>query len=573
MFKKWTVSLLLIIIWLAASWAIFMPGFFRVHDFTHAARIEEMATALTEGQFPVRWVKNLGFGYGMPLFEFYAPLPYYVGAVFYWLGLDAVLTIKLLYLICSLVTVIGAYKLGADLFGRTGGVVTAAALTLAPYRAVNLFVRGALSEAWGIMALPWILYGLVLVIQKQKQGWVVLTLSLVTLMLSHNLTTLMFVPISCLFAIVYCLYYYRFNFSKIIKSFTDMLKIAGCYLVAIGMSAFYLFPALVENQQTQINSILSGYFDYSLHFLYVRQLITPFWGYGGSGWGPDDGLSFFLGLGQLIGLGLLLVFLLKSLVKPKIKTSIIISRTFFAVSLLGLMSFAIFMSLGHSQPVWQLLPFLTFIQFPWRWLSVVIVMLALLNGLAISLISHRIFRLVAMVSMILIFVGNAYYFRPESFAEHPEDIYYTDADKIQTQMSSILPDYIPIQMSKELKPLKEIAVIENGSNQEFEILVDRGHEKLIKLMPGSNDQIVNFSVADFPGWQAYIDAVKVDHEQGELGEIRIKVPAGVHQVGIRWESTPVRHYSDWVSVLSWLLFMFLALPNFLSKPANLNKYD
>jgi uncharacterized membrane protein YfhO len=237
------------------------------------------------------------------------------------------------------------------------------------------------------------------------------------------------------------------------------------------------------------------------------------------------------------------------------------------------MSFAIFMSLGHSQPVWQLLPFLTFIQFPWRWLSVVIVMLALLNGLAISLISHRIFRLVAMVSMILIFVGNAYYFRPESFAEHPEDIYYTDADKIQTQMSSILPDYIPIQMSKELKPLKEIAVIENGSNQEFEILVDRGHEKLIKLMPGSNDQIVNFSVADFPGWQAYIDAVKVDHEQGELGEIRIKVPAGVHQVGIRWESTPVRHYSDWVSVLSWLLFMFLALPNFLSKPANLNKYD
>jgi hypothetical protein len=96
------------------------------------------------------------------------------------------------------------------------------------------------------------------------------------------------------------------------------------------------------------------------------------------------------------------------------------------------------------------------------------------------------------------------------------------------------------------------------------VLVDRGQQKLISLEQGPA-RTVTFSVADFPGWQSYLDAAKVEHSAGPLGQIQVEVPAGAHQVGINWESTPIRHWSDWLSVLSLLVFLYLALPNWLTK--------
>ena len=71
--RKLLVSLSLLLVIVASSWALLKPGMFDVHDFIHGVRITEMTSALQEGQFPVRWSQNFGYGYGMPLFEFYAP--------------------------------------------------------------------------------------------------------------------------------------------------------------------------------------------------------------------------------------------------------------------------------------------------------------------------------------------------------------------------------------------------------------------------------------------------------------------------------------------------------------------
>src|SRR3989344_4665537 len=79
------LALALVAALVVASWAAFVPGFFRVHDFTHGARIAEYAQAFGEGQFPVRWSGNFGYGYGMPAFQFYAPLPYAVSSLAYWI--------------------------------------------------------------------------------------------------------------------------------------------------------------------------------------------------------------------------------------------------------------------------------------------------------------------------------------------------------------------------------------------------------------------------------------------------------------------------------------------------------
>ena len=72
-------------------------GFFPMHDDTQPSRVFEMANALNDGMFPVRWSENLGFGFGYPIFNFYAPLAYYIGAVFYLAGLNPLDATKVIF--------------------------------------------------------------------------------------------------------------------------------------------------------------------------------------------------------------------------------------------------------------------------------------------------------------------------------------------------------------------------------------------------------------------------------------------------------------------------------------------
>ena len=61
--KTLGVSLLLGLVLLLASWGLFLhQGMFYGHDFLHGARIREMALGLSQGQFPVIWSGNFGFG-------------------------------------------------------------------------------------------------------------------------------------------------------------------------------------------------------------------------------------------------------------------------------------------------------------------------------------------------------------------------------------------------------------------------------------------------------------------------------------------------------------------------------
>lgn len=544
-FFFWLTVLLLVV---ATSWSLVHPGFFRVHDYVHAARVGEMLLGLQDGQLPVRWSENFGYGYGMPLFEFYAPLPFYVGAALFWLNLDVVVVLKILYLISSLFTAIGAYYLGKTLFGRTGAVVTAAAYTLAPYRAVNLFVRGALSEAWAMMAMPWVLLGIVLIVQRKRNGFWILLASLAVLMLSHNLTTLMFVPISVLFALSYWLTYHwkTLRSSEVRQHLRQLVTGAGAYILSIGLAAFYLFPALTENSFTKIQQIFSGYFHYDNHFLYIRQFITPFWGYGGSSWGPDDSISFFFGYGQLLGLALFVLAFLASLLKKRLDKRTAV----FYVSIAAFFALSCFMTLLRSKFLWDSLPLLSTIQFPWRWLSVASLMIALLGGAGVALVQLKRARLLlAAVLTAVLFIANTQYFRPENYMDSPHDLYYTDPDKIQREMSQILPDYIPASMSDELVPPTEKFLVPTGTEDKVELVVDRSDQKLFKTSFHS-PVVFNPMIASYPGWVVEIDGKSIEWGRGEHGTIAFTVPEGEHLVGVYFGRTPVRAISDTITVLS-----------------------
>ncbi len=555
MHSKWLIVSLLSIIVLGTIWSLFKPGFYRAHDYVHAARIVEMSRSLQAAHIPPRWSENFGYGYGMPLFNFYAPLPYLIGGIFFLFGFSAIASIKLLILLTSIGTAWGGYRLGRLLFGRAGGVIVAATATLAPYRALNLFVRGALSEAWGMLWIPWIMYAGLRVTQK-KGGFILLVLSVTGILLSHNLVALMALPFTFLWTVGMLVVMGYQQQKKIADVSQRVGSLLAGYVLGAGCASWYLLPALLEKQHTKLDAtILTGYFDFRLHFLYIRQLFSPLWGYGGSQWGPDDGLSFFLGWGQLMGLALGVLsafyFLKKGVSRqPSMRYSALFFSFFCLVATLAL-------SLSHAAPIWEYVSFFKYFQFPWRWLSVATVFVALVAGASTTFIKNKLARGFVMGVILIFTFFNMAYFRPESYLDNAEALYYTDSTRIRTEMSGVLPDYIPSGLNTaELVPNPPL-ISQTDSLRKVEIIVDRPQEKLLNLSLEYQDTIT-FNIAYFPGWRIEIDGVPAVLEPSDQGLINARLPEGDHIVGVFFAESRVRRLANIMSVVSLLTLLYYA---------------
>lgn len=556
--------IILAVIFLASSWSLLItPKFFRVHDYTHGARIVEMTRALADGHFPVRWTKNLGYGFGMPLFEFYGPLPFYWGSLIYWLTGNLVWSLKSIILVANLATLVGGYLLGKKIsestkFSDQAGLFLAAAVVLAPYRAVNIFVRGAWSELWGLMFLVWLFWALLKLVRQEKGAVVWVSLFLAGVMLSHNLTILMALPFILIWVLINWgqlvltnnqLYRLKnkFNWPAIGKLIGQGLLSAG---LGLSLAAFYWLPAIVEKDLTKMaDLILAGYFDYHLHFLYLRQFLLPNWQYGGSSWGPDDQLSFFLGFGQLAGLIFLSWGWIKKILLTKVKRhSSVLVAGWWLIGLFISLALAGLLTTAKTVWLWENIPGLSYLQFPWRFLTIICLLIAILISSLPSYWPQMKNKKIGWLILGLLLI-NGYFFRPEKYLEQASSYYYADQQLIRTKMSQILPDYIPAVMAEQLSPSKDL--IADLAKDQFQILVDQTHQKLVKLNL-TRANLINLNLADYPGWEVYLDGLQVAHQTGKIGNIQVDIPAGQHRLGIKFNSTPVRSLADWISLISWL---------------------
>ena len=195
--RVYLIFLVLILSWFAVA-PLFKPGFFSIHDDTQVARVFEMAKALKDGQFPVRFVANLGYGYGYPLYNYYAPLPYYFGAFLNLLGFNLFIATKLMFLAGILLSAVFMYLLVREFWGDLGGVLAALFYLYAPYHALDIYVRGAVGEFWALAMLPWVFWEFANLSKKTPPfRWRRIfraSVAYACLVLSHNLTALIATP-------------------------------------------------------------------------------------------------------------------------------------------------------------------------------------------------------------------------------------------------------------------------------------------------------------------------------------------------------------------------------------------
>src|SRR3989344_6348587 len=155
-------NLVLILLVLFFSILISLPllksGLYDMHDDQQVARLYLFDKSLRDGQLPVRWVDELGFGFGYPLFVFYPPFVYMLGEIFHLLGFGFIDSVKIVFFLGIFGSGLAMYIFARELFGKLPGAVSALFYMFVPYRALDIYIRGALAESFSFVWLPLILW-------------------------------------------------------------------------------------------------------------------------------------------------------------------------------------------------------------------------------------------------------------------------------------------------------------------------------------------------------------------------------------------------------------------------------
>jgi len=540
---KKTLLVVLLLSLPAFAWLI-QPGYFPMHDDLQTTRLMEMEKCFRDGQIPCRWVLDLGYGFGYPLFNFYPPLPYLVGLPFRFMGLAYIDAIKIVGILGFVLCALNMYLLGRQLWGKKGGIISSLVYTYAPYHSVDLYVRGAMNEFWAMAFFPAIFYSSYRLIKTQSFRYVLLlALSISGLMLSHNLMLLIFAPVAVVWGL-----FWLFKFKKL----SAIIPLAISVFWGFGLSAFFTLPVLFEQKFAHVETLTIGYFNFLAHFLDLRQILFRInWGYGESILGSGDTMSFALGYLQWIIPGLVLLSLLfsKKLREHKLLIFTLIIFT------LG----ALFFSHSKSTPFWLKFKPLQFLQFPWRLLTVAVFSASLVSG-AIGK-THTLKWLSGLFVLILLL--NANYFRPRTWYGTMTDQEKFTGKSWVWQITGSIFDYLPIWAPMPpADPAGGDLGITSGLG-EYQTLNKKTNYQSYRLNIVSDEAIAEIQTFYFPGWRVWLDGreVSVDPTRDPLlGRMQVDVSAGSHLLEARFTDTPVRILGNVLSAVSWLTIILFAIP-------------
>ncbi len=513
-------------------------GFFPMHDDTQVGRVVVMGKALLNGQFPVRWISDLGYGYGYPLFNFYGPLPYYIGGSLYALGMDSLTATKAMFLLGIVLSGITMYLLSSSLFGMPAGIVAALLYVYAPYHAVEVYVRGAVGEFWALVFLPLLFYGVFHSISRTKHPYAALLggIGLSGVVLSHTI----FGYVSAVFLLVGLLLYCAYLFFQRALTWQRIVPFLSVLVIGLGLSSFFWLPAFVEKGYTAVSGQIGSSADFRSHFVCLRQLWDAPWGYGGSIPGCIDGLSLKIGkLHLILVLPALSLFIFKRKKEHHQQVTMIIALVLSLVSM--------FLMLSWSRLLWEIIPGFPYVQYPWRFLIGVIFGTSLLGGSSVYWLTKGRWQWLAVILLVLIIITvYAKVFLPQYiYQKNPAE--FESRQELRWRVSKISDEYLPPSVPR---PQAVQNIVTNRwkffSNVDVESEIETDTYARYILTSG-RDVLVQINLAHFPGWRYLVNGKEV-HPLIVSGVLHSILPTGRNVVELEFTNTFVRTIGNLISI-------------------------
>ena len=474
----------------------------------------------------------MGYGNGYPLFNFYGPLAYYIGAAASFI-LGYIGAAKLLFFLPLVFGGLGMYFLGKELFGKVRGVVSAVLYLFAPCRALDSYVRGAVGESFALALIPFVFYFYLRLIKiRNRKYFAMATISTFLFFVSHNIMTLIFTPLIIIWIILW-LYKEKWNGLKL-----SLVSLG----LAFGLAAFFVLPAFFEKGLVQTDALTRAELDFRAQYIKVSQLfIDRSWNYSGSQPQAANTISYQIGWPHWW----LVVLSLFAVIVTKKRKNISLF-----VFLLSIFLFGVFMTHNKSAPIWEFVKILAYVQFPWRFLSVIIFSSSLLGGYFVSLFKGKWLVAVSTIIVALTVILNWQYFKPEHFYYNLTDKVLLSGQNFIDQQKGALLDYLPKTAlePRELPP--KIDNFENKSNSwELKINVNK-------------ETVVEVPVFDFPEWVVFVDGKIFPHSNKNiLGRISFTLPSGEHLVTGKFTNTPIRTFGNVLTLTSFIALVLIYAKN------------
>ncbi|MCL6432380.1 MAG: glycosyltransferase family 39 protein [Anaerolineae bacterium] len=471
----------------------------------HLYRLVELDRCLSQGAFYPRWAPDLAQGYGFPLFHYYPPLSYYLAEAWHLLGFSLARALSLTYMTAAALSTAGMYLLAKEWAGEAGGVVAALLYTNAPFTLQNAVRRGGLAEvlAWAIA--PLVLWTFRRLAHSWRARYLVgASLSFGAFILAHHLSLLTLGPLLALLVIGTALE---------ARSWRVLLRPLPALMLGAGLSAFFAVPAYLERGLVQIDRVYaSAGFDYHYFFEPLRSLLS----------GPVsiDVSLLNAPVPRSIGwiqAGVALSGAVAALVARCGKRGWYVGGLLVALALLAMTQLV-------SVRVWELFSILRYLQFPWRLLAPLCLVLAF-TGSGIAVLAGERRRWAAPALVIAVALGLYLYNTPLLYTgQHPiPSPNPTVADLLEFERSYWLPsltsnyDYLPIWV-RELPGESPMAAQYAASSAVT--WLDRrslpAGTELLEETYGLNDMRFRIIAPEpcrvvvnqfyFPGWRAYVES-------------------------------------------------------------------
>ena len=498
--------------------------FYGDDSISNVVLFKQFSQQFRTGELYPRWLQQLNGGLGNPTAFYYAPAAYWITSLLDlasdhsgWkqLGWSAALAV-----VGSGLT---AFLWLRKSLPRNPALLASLIYLVAPYHVnIDLYHRAALAELWTFVWMPLVLWSIDLVMERRRFAVVCLAVSYALLIVTHLPTTLIFslVPVGSSL--------YVADTSVRLRSF--ITTVLGMTL-GIGLASVYLLPAMTMQQFIfHTTQGIAGHYYFGNWFLF-----------DGIRWSGRWAEHFWAATAvAALGATSFAIAWSGSIDRPRRKI----------LFWLAVAVCSFFMMTPPSKPVWELLPTLQKVQFPFRFNTVLTVSAAALAGFAFDYgrKSPRLFLSSVIVLLMGIWLystfNRAYYDYPVHHLDQNVMNWANKRLQLKRDTDEFRPRWVVSTEEEELDALLAHIGTTEGELTKVNVIQGQATITVNKWLPreinltvdSASGATLNVSQFYFPGWAVRFDDIgeaKALEPSKPGGLIRVSAPAGRHTLSLQ----------------------------------------
>jgi len=537
--------------------AVISPFFFlgnpSGHDIQfHLSSWMDAARQWHEGILFPRWSEWANWGYGEPRFIFYPPISWLLGALF-----GSILPWKMvegaMIWLTLVIAGVSMWIFAREWLSGPAAIIAAVLFTADPYHLVTLYYRSDFAELLAAALFPPLFWSAIHVARGERRYVPALAAAFAAIWLCNAPAGVMATYSAVLILVVACIAERRP---------ASLLWGALALCVGFALSAFYLVPAAYEQRWVQIAGALTTSLQPAHNFLFAHN--------------NELGFIQFNTRVSRVATGMII--------------ATVVAGFFFARRLRKLRSLwwvlaataaaSVFVMFPASLFLWRLLPKLLFVQFPWRWLDVLAVPLALfIAGAADSFGRRWAFCIVFLIAAGAVITCATMIIRDASWDGN-------DAEYVAHEIQAAhgfdgMGEYTPLgsahwdlpgapQTDDENAPIPpETPRVEEEDRDSGNVVPAKDVTATYQLwsaedrsfsVSAKRDVSIDLRLLNYPAWIVRVDGVRVGPGyEPDTGQMVLPLSAGNHRIDIVFRRTWDRTLGGAISLIAVVFLLLLGM--------------